>query len=277
MGTDTRLTPKQIKEFQRTVYDHYRDNGRTLPWRKTEDPYAILVSEIMLQQTQVARVIDKYEQFINTFPDIESLAQTPLREVLRLWQGLGYNRRALFLKKCAEEVTSQFHGIIPDHARELIKLPGIGAATAGAVCAYAFNQPVVYIETNIRTVYIYHFFKDVEKVNDGDIKPLVSETLDKDNPRRWYNALMDYGVELKQLHANPSQKSSHYQKQSPFKGSNRQVRGAILKKMTTVERLPRQELSDSLPFDREIIEENIMGLEQEGLIVVTEGDEIAIL
>jgi A/G-specific adenine glycosylase len=275
MKRDSNLTPQQIRKFQRTVYDHYRINGRILPWRKTEDPYAILVSEIMLQQTQVARVLDKYETFMNIFPDIESLAEAPLRKVLHTWQGLGYNRRALFLKRCAEQVVSMFQGIIPSDMRKLTELQGIGAATAGAICAYAFNQPVVYIETNIRTVYIHHFFNNAKQVSDGDIKPLVSDTLDRNSPRRWYNALMDYGGELKRLHSNPSRKSAHYQKQSRFEGSNRQVRGAILKVMTTAERLSHDDLLNSLPFDRETIEENIIRLTAEGLIA-TEGETLVI-
>ena len=266
MDRARKLTPKQIETFRQTVYDHYGSNGRTLPWRQTEDPYAILVSEIMLQQTQVARVIDKYASFMERFPDIEALARAPLREVLRHWQGLGYNRRALFLKRCAEAVLSSYGGIIPADREQLVKLPGIGAATAGAVCAYAFNQPVVYIETNVRTVYIHHFFKNGDRVTDRDITPLVADTLDRDNPRRWYNALMDYGVELKRRHGNPSQKSAHYQRQSPFEGSNRQVRGAILREMTMADGLSRTDLVDRLPFDKETIEWNIRRLEEEGLI-----------
>lgn len=276
MDRDRRLTPKQIGKFRRIVYDHYQTNGRILPWRKTEDPYAILVSEIMLQQTQVSRVIDKYTAFMNTFPDIMSLAGAPLRDVLHLWQGLGYNRRALFLKRCAEAVVSSYGGIIPSDREQLVTLPGIGTATAGAVCAYAFNQPVVYIETNVRTVYIHHFFKNGDRVTDRDLTPLVAETLDRNNPRQWYNALMDYGVELKRHHANPSQKSAHYRKQSPFEGSNRQVRGAILREMTKGKGMSRRGLADRLSFDREIIEENIRRLEAEGLIA-TDGDKLSIV
>ena len=266
MNRTRKLTPKEIGTFRQTVYDHYGTNGRMLPWRQTEDPYAILVSEIMLQQTQVSRVIDKYTAFMNTFPDITSLARAPLRDVLHLWQGLGYNRRALFLKRCAEAVVSSHRGTIPADREQLVKLPGIGDATAGALCAYAFNQPVVYIETNVRTVYIHHFFTGREQVRDGDIRPLVADTLDGDNPRRWYNALMDYGVELKRRHGNPSRKSAHHQRQSPFEGSNRQVRGAILREMTMEDGLSLRSLIDRLPFDGETIERNMTRLEEEGLI-----------
>jgi A/G-specific adenine glycosylase len=270
MKSQKTLSQQDITKFRKTVYHHWEYYGRDLPWRKTDNPYNIIVSEIMLQQTQVARVIAKYEEFITTFPDIESLAQAPLQQVLTVWHGLGYNRRALSLRKMAEEIVTLHDGRIPNNVTLLKTLPGIGNATAHAVCAFAFNQPVIFIETNIRTVFIHHFFSTKGAVNDSDIRPLITQTLDSRNPRRWYNALMDYGTALKKEHRNPGRKSAHYKRQSPFEGSARQVRGAILS--TLVERLSisMDELA-ALPFDDDRIQLAVFQLEREKLIVVKNG------
>jgi len=262
-----KYTTREIKKFQRIVYDYYLNFGRDLPWRSTDNPYEILVSEIMLQQTQVSRVVQKYVEFINTFHDIESLAEATLRDVLTVWQGLGYNRRALSLKRLAEIVNATYGGYVPSHVSLLMQLPGIGNATANAVCAFAFNQPVVFIETNVRTVFIYHFFSTKETVKDSEIRPLVERTLDYDNPKHWYNALMDYGVALKKYCSNPGKKSAHHKKQSPFEGSARQVRGAILRALVTKPRQTFNELIKTVRFDPDVVKKNIQSLEKEGLAV----------
>lgn len=221
-----------LKQFQQIVWDYYHDYGRDLPWRRPEadgtfDPYKIMVSELMLQQTQVSRVIPKYLQFLKVFPTTESLAQAPLADVLRQWSGLGYNRRAKFLWQSAQQIRGSF----PETLDELIKLPGIGTNTAGAILAYAFNQPVVFIETNIRTVYIHHFFPGQIDVTDKQLLPLLEKTLDAEHPREWYWALMDYGSYLKTTVGNLSQNSRHYAKQSTFHGSKRQIRGQVLREL----------------------------------------------
>lgn len=275
MKHHTLLSAEQIREFREEVYHYYRNHGRELPWRKTNDPYKILISEVMLQQTQVARVIEKYEQIIHTFPDIESLARARLREILFAWQGLGYNRRALYLKKLAEEVVAEFEGRIPSSVDSLMRLPGIGSATANAICAFAFDQPVVFIETNIRTVFIYHFFRDRGGVRDTEILPLVTQTLDSERPRKWYWALMDFGVAVKKKHANPSRVSVQYQKQAPFKGSNRQIRGMILQVLVRRHRVSESRLIKMLPFQENVVQHNFEQLEKEGL-VVKRGKDISI-
>ncbi|MBU7014223.1 MAG: A/G-specific adenine glycosylase [Theionarchaea archaeon] len=222
------LAPESIAAFRTLIYDYYSVCGRSFPWRETTNPYRILVSEFMLQQTQTQRVKAKYNQFIHAFPDIHALADAPFKDVLKVWQGLGYNRRALNLKKTAELVVTRFHGDLPSDVAILETLPGIGKATAGALAAFAFLKPAVFIETNIRTVYIHFFFSDREIVRDTEILPLVKVTLDRRNPREWYYALMDYGVMIKKSEKNPSRRSAHHQKQSPFEGSDRQIRGKIL-------------------------------------------------
>jgi A/G-specific adenine glycosylase len=218
-----------VEQFQATIYQYYQDHKRPMPWRQTRNPYHILVSEIMLQQTQVERVLGKYGDFLAKFPDFETLGRTPWPEVLAAWQGLGYNRRALALKRLAQAVMTGWEGTLPRRAEDLRALPGIGAATAGALLAFAFEQPVVFIETNIRRVFLHFFFAGREGVTDREILSLVAETLDRERVREWYYALMDYGAALKSAGPNPNRRSAHYARQSPFSGSNREVRSLILK------------------------------------------------
>lgn len=215
--------------FKKTVWDYYAKHGRVFPWRHEKDPYKILVSEIMLQQTQTDRVIKKYTDFLKRFPTISSLAETSKHEVLSLWQGLGYNRRALNLKRTAEILHEKYEGLLTSAILEKEKLPGIGDYTRGALLAFSWNIPTVCIETNIRTVFIYHFFKNTKNVHDDEIRKYVEATLDSKNPKEWYYALMDYGVHLKKTQPNPSRKSAHHNKQSPFKGSDREIRSHILR------------------------------------------------
>jgi len=260
------LTPNTISLFQKLICQFYQEHGRTFPWRITHNPYHILVSEIMLQQTQTERVVEKYERFINSFPDFPSLAQAPLREILRVWQGLGYNRRALALKKIAQTVITKFHGNLPSSPEVLITLPGIGRASASAISAFAFNEPVVFIETNIRRVFIHHFFQNGNSIKDAQILPLVEKTLDTSDPRRWYYALMDYGVMLKKESQNPNRKSAHYQKQPPFEGSNRQIRGMILKALTLESWISQREIIRRLRKDPERVKKNLTQLQKEGFV-----------
>jgi len=219
--------------FLETLWSYYHDHGRhDLPWRRPKmddsfDPYKIMVSELMLQQTQVPRVMPKYAAFLQRFPTVETLAGAELGDVLREWQGLGYNRRAKFLWQTAQKVSEL--GAFPTTQDELVKLPGIGPNTAGAILAYAYNQPVVFIETNVRTVYIHHFFHDQTGVADREILSLVEQTLDHENPREFYWALMDYGSHIKATIGNANKASKHYVKQSVFNGSRRQVRGVVLR------------------------------------------------
>ncbi len=204
------------------MLDYWRRYGRhELPWRQTTDPYHILVSEIMLQQTQVDRVIPFYEKFLTQFPSFRSLASAPVSAVLRAWQGLGYNRRALALQQCAQTIV---HGTDE-------RLAGIGPYTAGAILAFAFNTAVPIIETNIRRIYLHHYFPGKAGVSDEKLMPIVERTLDRANPRRWYSALMDYGTYLASRIPNPNIRSKHYTRQSKFEGSLRQLRGRVLRQL----------------------------------------------
>lgn len=218
-----------IAAFQKTVWEYYREHKRDLPWRRAKNPYHIFVSEVMLQQTQVDRVVKKYPEFIRAFPDIPALARAPLQKVFRVWQGMGYNRRALHLKRSAEIMVKEYGGMVPQSLAALEQLPGIGPATARSIAAFAFNAPVVFIETNIRSVFINAFFLGKKVIRDKDIMPFVEKALERGKARAWYSALMDYGSMLKKTAVNPSRRSAHYARQAPFKGSSRELRGKIVK------------------------------------------------
>lgn len=257
---------RKERDFVNEVWTYYRKEGRhTLPWRKTRNSYRILVSEVMLQQTQVERVIPKYREFLTQFPTVHALAGAPLRDVLRAWQGLGYNRRAKMLHETARAITQKFRGRTPKSYEELKSLPGVGPYTAGAVMAFAHNTPVPLIETNIRTVFIHHFFGDRDDVEDREIVRYIERTLDRENPREWYYALMDYGAHLKRTVGNEGVRSRHYTKQSTFKNSDRQIRGAIIRALT-VRGETRKVLHAKLPFDPQRIDEQIERLLGEEMI-----------
>lgn len=260
-----KLTNLQITSFQNFIWTFYADNKRDFAWRHIDDPYGIVVSEIMLQQTQTHRVAQKYELWLAEFPDFATLAQAPLRDVLSVWSGLGYNRRAMALQKIAQRVVAEFDGQLPGDPEILVTFPHIGPNTAGSICAFAFNAPTIFIETNIRAVFIHSFFKDKTEVSDKEIYPLVEQTVDQENPREWYYALMDYGVMLKSQHVNPSRKSAHHTTQSKFEGSDRQVRGMMLR-FLTAKACTMQELVVLSRKDAQRVEKIVEQLRDEGFI-----------
>ncbi len=264
-------TIPDVEAFQDVIYDHYHRYGRCLPWRLTRDPYRILVSEIMLQQTQVERVLGKYEDFVTAFPDFPSLAAAPLDRVLLLWQGLGYNRRALSLKRTAARITEEFQGRLPPSVDLLLTLPGIGASSASAIAAFAFDIPVVFIETNIRTVFIHFFFSHKGHVSDREIVPLLDRSLDRADPRKWYYALMDYGSMLKGSGERVHRKSTGYRRQSPFKGSDRQVRSAVLRALLANKSVSEAALAGMLGESRERVQKVLAELKNEGFIGTRDG------
>ena len=202
---------------------------RDLPWRGIDDPYAVLVSEVMLQQTQVARVKGRWERFMDVFPTLDALAAASTADVLEQWQGLGYNRRALSLKKTADECAAARAGKLPESVEELQKLPGIGPATAAGVVAFAYDRPAVYLETNVRAVFIHELFPGRDKVPDREILPFVADACPATGVRGWYYALLDFGAYLKATVPNPSRRSSAYARQGSFEGSRRQKRAELLR------------------------------------------------
>lgn len=269
MDNYTKMThKKQVQAFKNTVWEYYKKNKRDFPWRSEPTPYNVFISEVMLQQTQTYRVLPKYEAWIARFPDFKTLANSPFSEVLQYWSGLGYNRRALYLHKASQIVINEYNGLIPKDPELLVKLPGIGKATAASIIVFSYNIPLVFIETNIRRVFIHEFFGDKENIDDKDIYKLVKESVDQKNPREWYYALMDYGSYLPKQTTNPNRKSKHYTKQSKFEGSLRQVRGRILQILTAQNPIDTYQLEKLVNVEPERFEKALSQLTSEGFLEI---------
>lgn len=254
------MTPT-AQQFQEIVWEHYRSHARMMPWRDDPSPYKVLVSELMLQQTQVPRVIVKFDEFMKRFPTVQSLAAAPLGDVLDAWSGLGYNRRAKFLHLAAQQITASS---FPNTLEGLVALPGVGLNTAAAIMNYAYNQPHPFVETNIRTVYFEHYFQHSDQVSDKEVLVVVEQTMDHEHPREWFWALMDYGTALKKQGKGRLDQSRHYKKQSPLVGSLREMRGRILVVLRSG-KLSVDELKHRVDAD-ERFQSAVEALHQEGLI-----------
>lgn len=256
-----------VDAFRGVVYDYAEQHRRDLPWRQATDAWQVLVSEVMLQQTQVERVIPKFISFLERFPGPVALAAAPIPELLAAWQGLGYNRRALNLQRAAQMVVASWNGLLPDDPQQLQQLPGIGPYTAGAIAAFAFNQPTVFLETNIRSVLLHLFCHDRHGVEDRELLPLVTATLDREQPGRWYNALMDYGSDLKRRFPNPSRRSRHHSVQSRFDGSDRQIRGALLRLLLGNDGMTAGAIGQKLAVDGDRLERILDGMLRDGFLI----------
>lgn len=237
---------KTIESFRATVRERGRTLYRDLPWRDVRDPYAVLVSEVMLQQTQVKRVLGFWGRWLETFPTLDALAAAPTSLVLERWQGLGYNRRALALKRTAEICSEEHAGVLPVASTDLLLLPGVGPSTAAGIRVFAYGLADVYLETNVRTVFLHELFPDEMDVPDTQIVPLVERACDWDDPRGWYYALLDYGAYLKTIMPNPSRRSRHHVRQSAFEGSRRQKRAWLLQAVLAGDGLSTDELAVAL-------------------------------
>ncbi len=272
----------RITSFQNTVWDFYAQNRRDLPWRPLKQkgrgpkararkvsPYEILVSEFMLQQTQVDRVVPKFLAFLDRFPTMQDLAQSSQKDVLSMWSGLGYNRRALYLQRSAQAIIGAHDGVIPKDPSILKTLPGIGDYMAHILPVFIYNQLEVLIETNIRTVFLHHFFTGKESVSDAEIFEKIKHTLPDHDVRDWYYALMDYGSYLKKEKKVKNTQSVHYTKQKPFKGSLRYVRGTLLKKLV-LSKVLKEDIYDLFPeYSNEEVEKVCSALLSEGLMKET--------
>jgi A/G-specific adenine glycosylase len=265
------VSNKEIQNFRETILSYYSENRRMFPWRETWDPYKIFISEIMLQQTQTDRIIEKFNAFVMRFPNFKTLAEASLQEIFKYWQGLGYNRRALYLKQSAELVQKKYMGRLPDSSILIDELPGIGKATACAIVTYSFNTPTVFIETNVRSVFLHYFFPEQDEVSDDLLYPLVERSLDHEDPRNWYYALMDYGVMVKKTLGNPNKRSKHYTKQLPFLQSNRRVRGLIMKALNDKSSLTAKQIINSTEIEPEKVEYNLKKLTAEMMIREKDG------
>ncbi len=276
------------RDIQTCVLSWYEKNARNLPWRQTTDPYNILVSEMMLQQTQVERVIPKYNAFLEKFPTTKALASAPTGEVLKLWSGLGYNRRALYLQKCAQTIETQNQGRFPETEQELQELPGIGPYTRAAVLSFAFNKNIVVIDVNIELLYKRIFYGKAD-----NIQAIAQELLPEERSRDWHNALMDIGAlfctaknpkcddcPLKEFCASANKSERHEatrqkKKVVPFKESDRIVRGTILKFLTkqnnqNKDAIYEQLLQENIKREKEKFEEILVQLKKDGLVKTNE-------
>lgn len=259
------LTSNLIEDFQQLIWSFYKTHPRPFPWRETRNPYYIFISEWMLQQTQTSSVHPKYSEFLSKFPTFKDLAEASMGDVLKLWQGLGYNRRAIWMKTAAELIVKEYNGILPRDPEVLESIKGIGHATAREMVTFSYNIPTAFIETNIRRVFLHLFFHDKSNIHDRDILQLVEKTVESDNPREWYYALMDYGVMLKQtIKPDPNHRSFHYKKQLKFQGSNRELRGKILRIKIAIPTITVKELSQKLEQPELIIRDLITKMEHEG-------------
>jgi A/G-specific adenine glycosylase len=291
------MTSGKIRQFQDEVLTYYNTHKRKMAWRDISNPYKIFISEMMLQQTQVERVKIKYAEFIKKFPTLRSVAQASTPEVLKVWQGLGYNRRAFFIKKSCEEIISKYKGVFPKDFETLQTLPGIGPSTAGALCAFAYNQPVFFIETNVRAVILHFFFKNKEKVTDKEIMEVLKKVSPFCHPgfipgsrnakreipgqvqddvlivssRDWYYTLYDYGTFLKKSLGTKKKtslhkQSKHYTKQSKFEGSFRQKRANVLKLKLTDPDISDTDIISKLNITEQDLEDVLDALTKDGLI-----------
>lgn len=240
------LSTQVIETVRENIWNYHALSRRSFPWRDNIYPYHVVVSEVMLQQTQTYRVEPKFNLFVERFTSFRELANAPFDEVLRYWKGLGYNRRAQNLQKIACAIEENYAGLVPQEPALLQKLPGLGAATAASICTFTHNVPTVFLETNIRTVLIYLFFEATAPVSDQELFPLAAALLDQKNPREWYYALMDIGVMLKRRVGNLTRLSKTYTKQSKFKGSRRQIRGKILELLLATRALSLLQIIDTI-------------------------------
>ena len=265
-----RLNKSQIVEFQNVVLAKGEELYRDMPWRTDTHPYNILLSEIMLQQTQVSRVLQKYEEFKIAFPTLSDLAYADFQEVLSHWSGLGYNRRARFLHETAKKLME--YPFFPDSPEVLLQCPGIGENTAASIIVYAFNKPLVFLETNVRTVLIYTFFQGVtEKIEESVLRNLAEQTLYKENPRKWFWALMDYGTYLKKTQGNFNKYSKVHTIQSKFEGSFRQKRAALLRILLQNGPLTVMEIIEKTSYELPLVEELVSVLQKEKMIKFEHG------
>jgi A/G-specific adenine glycosylase len=260
----------KITEFRKIILSHYRQEGRKFPWRGA-DPWGVMVSEFMLQQTQAQRVMSYWEDWMRRWPGPKDLAGASMEEVLRSWSGLGYNSRCYNLKKSAAIIAADHNGKVPDDTGALRMLPGIGPYISGAIACFAYNSPAVFLETNIRGALIHCFFPGREDVRDSEIYPILEKVLYKKDPRTWYYALMDYGASLKKLEENPGRRSAHYVRQSPFIGSFRQARGKVIRALVDNGSGTAKELKMICGIEEERLYRVLERLEKEFLVAEKAG------
>lgn len=254
---------QRISSFQKYIVRWWKTHRRDLPWRHTHDPYKICVSEVMLQQTQVSRVRSKYKEFLLHFPSVLALAHASSSDVLQVWKGMGYNRRALYLQRTARIIVKEYHNHFPISEHLLIKLPGVGIYTARAILVFAYKKDIAMVDTNIRRIITHFFFHD-ERQKESVIQEMADRLVPQGRSWEWHQALMDYGAL-----AMPKTKIDKRRTNKPFRESNRFYRGRI------VDRLREGEIQEDVLIiqfmntykkERDFIRNIITGLLRDGLV-----------
>lgn len=271
-----KLSKKQITSFRQKIFLWWPPHRRDLPWRHTRDPYRIMVSEVMLQQTQVLRVIDKYNEFIEAFPTVKDLAQASPAQILRIWKGMGYNRRALYLRSSAQIICDQYNGQIPNNYELLTRLPGLGTYTARAIMVFAYGQEVPLVDTNIRQIITHFFFSNQAqglalmgrkgRALEKDIEDIARQLIPPGKSWEWHQALMDYGAIAM---TNIQIPITNKKKQKPFKDSNRYYRGRIVDRLREGEAQEKEfleECASAYGKSKKFLVGILDGLIKEGLI-----------
>jgi A/G-specific adenine glycosylase len=243
--TIRKISSEHIMRFQKKVFLFYKKNKRDLPWRKTTDPYKILLSELMLQQTQVKRVVVYYEKWIARWPTIHTFASAALPEVLQMWMGLGYNTRAISLHKTAKKIVALFDGDVLRAMQQYKELPGIGKYTSHAVRIFSTNADLVTVDTNIRRIFISEFDLP-ENISEHELWLLAEKCRPVGKSREWHNALMDYGALYLTAHKTGIRPTTQ---QTQFEGSNRQIRAQILRHVLE-KPMTGKELTQTLKIDQ---------------------------
>jgi A/G-specific adenine glycosylase len=291
---------KKRSFLQKRLFEWFRANQRKLPWRETRDPYEVLVSEVMLQQTQVDRVIPYFHEFLRRYPTVETLAEAPTSEVIRIWAGLGYNRRAVNLQRTAQYVATNLYGKFPETVQELKKLPGIGPYTAGAIACFAYEQDVPFLDTNMRRV-LHRFWFGVDvpapTASEREVIAFAEDVVPPGNGWEWNQALIEFGALLctarkpacvicplqERCAAYPEiqtqlamlPKGVRLKREEPFSGSNRFYRGRVIAALRehpsidlgTLGPLVRENFSESdMPWLYDVVQ----GLSKDGLAVLAE-------
>ena len=268
---EVRLADGERRAFQDRVLSWFQEHGRDLPWRRTVDPYAILVSEVMLQQTQVPRVVPRYQAFLERFPAARAVAAAPVADVLALWSGLGYNNRAVRLREACGLMVERHGGSLPVDEPDLLALPGVGRYTARAVQAFAWNRDVAAVDTNVRRVLVHELGLD-PALPQTDLEEVALAALPRGRSREWHHALMDYGSAV--VTSRGSGIGPRH-RQSPFAGSRRQVRGAVLRALLAEPQgVTSTALAGALQVDASLLEEALEGLERDGLVLRGPGGEV---
>jgi A/G-specific adenine glycosylase len=257
-----------MKLFRQKIFDFYRLNRRSFPWRETTDRYAVMVSEIMLQQTQAERVVPRFNAWLRHYPDTSHLASAPLREVLALWSGLGYNSRAMRLHQCAVIIKESYGGVVPSQPELLKKLPGIGEYTCRSIPIFADNLDLAAVDTNIRRI-IIHEFALSEDISAFELQQLAEALLPSGQSRDWHNALMDYGALLLTSKKTGIRSVS---RQSKFQGSKRWYRGRLIKELVHSEAMYLEEIEKIYADCPWNLHEIISELINEGMIERQQSD-----